>query len=185
MTLLVMIRSALPLLLAAVLTALPLRAETPPGEESKQTVIESERLSVIHTEEGNRFVFSGNVRVTGVDFEAECDRMEVRTTARDGDGGGFGAIEVVEATGNVRVLQGGREATAGKAFIYPAENRVVLEDGPVVRDGRGTVSGHRMILRGTEGRIEVEPGPEGSRPRVELPDLDAVRESGRETPGDD
>ncbi|MFP4357318.1 MAG: LptA/OstA family protein [Puniceicoccaceae bacterium] len=180
-----MIRSVLPLLLAGALAALPLRAEPPPGEESERTVIESERLSVIHTEQGNRFIFSGNVRVTGSDFEAECDRMEVRTTAGRGEDDGFGAIEVVEATGNVRVLQGGREATAGKAFIYPAENRVVLEDGPAVRDGRGTVTGHRMILRGAEGRIEVEPGPEGNRPRVELPDLDAVRKSAEEEiPGD-
>jgi len=143
------------------------------GETSAKTVISSDRLEVSHTEAGNRFLFIGDVTIRGEDFTAECERMEVRTDSGGTDD--FGAISVIEATGNVRISQGERIATAGKALIYPTEDKVVLEEGPVVRDGRGTVTGYRMILRGADRRISVEPGPDGTQPQVELPSMDAIR----------
>jgi len=143
-------------------------------EASETTVIQSDHLEVIGGETGNRFIFSGSVRIDGMDFVATCERLEVRTTSEpteEGDDTGFGAIDLVEATGSVRIRQDTREATAGKALIYPAEDRVVLEDDPVVRDAKGTVRGYRMILFGKTQKITVEPGPGGQRPTVELPSL--------------
>lgn len=142
------------------------------GSNETPTVIQSDRLEVIGSEDGNEFVFSGSVVITGDDFNATCERMVVRTQSRNkGAESGFGAIRVVEATGSVRIVQGAREATAGRALIYPGENRVVLEDGPVVRDANGTVRGYRMTLHGENRKISVEPGPSGERPSVELPTL--------------
>ncbi|MGE9290317.1 MAG: LptA/OstA family protein [Puniceicoccales bacterium] len=144
-------------------------AESPLGK----TVITSDRLDVINTEKGNQFIFSGTVVIQGEDFIAECDRMEVRTDSeKEND---FGAIAMIEATGGVTIRQGDRVATAGRALIHPQSDEVILEDQPSVRDGRGTVSGYRMILHGEDRKISVEPGPDGQQPRVELPSLESIR----------
>lgn len=173
--------------LSAVLALAFLALPTGHGAPEGKTVIESDRLEVIGADDGNTFVFSGAVRIAGEDFTATCDRMEVRTVAvaegDSADAAGFGAISVVEATGSVRIVQGDREATAGRALIFPAENRVVLEDNPVVRDAGGVVRGHRMILFGEDRRITVEPGPAGERPSVELPSLENLDRP--ETGGDE
>ncbi len=153
------------------------QAET--GGEGESTVIQSDRLEIVGGESGNRFIFSGSVRITGADFVATCEQMEVLTSGdnqKQEDRTGFGAIDVIEATGSVKIVQGTREATAGKALIYPADNRVVLEENPVVRDAKGKVSGYRMILHGETRRITVEPGPEGERPTVELPSVRSLDE---------
>ncbi len=174
--------------LFAVLTALILQVHAVRAEEtgSGRTQIRSQALDVINTDNGNRFVFSGSVRVEGADFTATCERMEVRTLADpEGGGGGFGAIEVIEATGSVTIVQGERRATAGRALIYPFENRVVLEDGPVIRDAEGTVSGHRMVLYGSDRRITVEAGPDGDLPTVELPSLRSLEDGTGGTPTDE
>lgn len=144
------------------------------------TVIDSNHLAVARGEEGNRFVFSGEVRIRSEDLEASCDRMEVHTTkGADGEEGldpaGFGAIRLIEATGSVEIQQGTRRATADRALIFPREEKVILEGEPVLRDGRGVVRGYRMILYGEDGRIAVEPGPGGEQPRVELPSVEELR----------
>jgi len=151
------------------------------AEPSGKTVIRSDQLEVLGLEEGNRFVFSGSVTIEGADFTATCDRMEVRTTTGSGnndDPTGFGSIKVIEATGSVRIVQGSREATAGRAIIRPAQNEIVLESNPVVRDANGTVTGYRMILFGESRRIVVEPGPDGNRPTVDLPSVDSLETLG-------
>ena len=142
-------------------------------EPTEKTVIQSDRLDVINTDEGNRFIFFGSVHIEGQDFTATCDRIEVRTDAGGADD--FGAIAYIEATGNVVILQEGRKATAGKALIYPQEDKVVLEDGPVVSDERGKVSGYRMVLQGENRKITIERGPDGEQPRVELPSLESIK----------
>ncbi len=145
----------------------------PPTTAETKTSITSDSLEVINTEKGNRFIFSGSVAIQGEDFLATCDRMEVKTDSTGADD--FGAIALIEATGEVTIRQGSRVATAGKALIYPQEDEVVLEDGPKVADGRGTVTGYRMILHGKDRKITVEPGPDGVQPRVELPSLRSIR----------
>ncbi|MBC2600841.1 LptA/OstA family protein [Puniceicoccus vermicola] len=141
---------------------------------AQKTVITSDRLDVINTEKGNQFIFSGSVVIHGEDFIAECDRMEVRTDSSGKND--FGAISVIEATGNVVIQQGDRIASAGRALIHPTSDEVILEDNPKVKDGRGAVSGYRMILHGADRKISVEPGPDGEQPRVELPSLESIRD---------
>lgn len=176
------------LLLAFLLMVPSLAAENPasPSPLSKgsseeasstaeaKTVITSDRLDVINTDEGNRFIFSGSVRIEGDEFTAECDQMEVRTDSNEGDD--FGAIAFIEGSGNVTIHQDDRIATAGRVLIYPRKDEIVLEDNPSVRDARGSVSGYRMILRGKDRKISIEPGPDGEQPRVELPSLESIRE---------
>jgi len=153
----------------------------PPGaagsddRSAGKTVILSDRLEVINTDEGNRFIFAGSVLIQGEDFAARCETMEVRTDSGGSDD--FGAISVILASGNVVIEQGERIATAGRAAIYPQEDKVVLEDNPRVEDSRGSVSGYRMILQGEDRKITVESGPEGQRPTVELPSLESIQEA--------
>lgn len=164
--------------LVGLCASLPAESTTPSSPAALsgdgKTVITSNRLEVINTEEGNRFIFDGDVQIQGDDFTANCDRMEVRTDSQGEDD--FGSISVIEANGSVIVKQQGRTATAGRVLIHPGKDEVILEQNPVVRDENGTVSGYRMILHGTNRTISVEPGPDGEQPRVELPSIDSIRE---------
>ncbi|MEM0965176.1 MAG: LptA/OstA family protein [Verrucomicrobiota bacterium] len=161
------------LLLFVFVTTLPADREEEEIPQRQSTVISSDRLEVINTDEGNLFIFDGSVSIVGADFTAKCDRMEVRTNSEGEDD--FGAIAVIEAIGNVQIQQGIRIATAGKAIIYPQSDEVFLEESPQVRDENGTISGYRMTLHGEDRRISIEPGPDGSRTQVELPSLEVIR----------
>lgn len=167
--------------------------------ETDPTTISSDTLELVSENATNRFVFQGNVTIRGTDLFASCNEMVVTTTRRpppspsdpasdedlvdDEKGfGEFGAITSIVAIGNVRIRQGEREATAGKATILPIEGKVVLEDTPVIRDPRGVLTGYRMILIEGERRVRIESGPDGDRTRAILPD---IRDLGMDRPSID
>lgn len=165
---------SLPHVLLFALLPLPSVAQEAPPEETARTVITSDRLEFISGEEENRFVFSGNVRINATNLFASCDTMEVFTTRDGGDEenpAGIGDISRIEAKGEVVMRQEGREVQAGRATILLREGRLILEDNPVVKDGRGVLTGYRMILHAGEKRVEVQPGPDGQPTRAILPDI--------------
>lgn len=139
--------------------------------QTSQTIINSDKLTLESSDFLSQFTFSGNVEIHGNNLFASCERMHV-ISKRSGDSeatvGQMGKIKKIIAYGNVRIEQGDRVAIAGKAEILPAENKVILEDSPTVIDGGSTVRGHRMILLKGKRKAIVE-GAEGSRPTVTLP----------------
>src|SRR5690625_7813683 len=68
----------------------------------------------------------------------------------------LGRIQRIYAIGNVRVVQGDREATSGRAEVFPREGRVVLTENPVLRNEDGRVSGARITFLQGEGEAIVE-----------------------------
>jgi lipopolysaccharide export system protein LptA len=156
-----------------------LAAEAPP------TVIECAGLSeTISTDTETTAIFRDKVVVTGNNLKLTCDYLKV-VASRKGDPkatiGKYGFFKTLVASGNVRIIQGDREATCGHAEIFPGEDRVVLsrlnKTGPfpsirLVNATTGVVeyegSGPRMILYRGERKASIEP-EDGVGGRFTLP----------------
>lgn len=125
-------RPGLFLCLAALATLLPAQNVQP-----QNTVIESESFDWRSTDTETTSVFTGRVVVTATNLRLTCDRLEI-VALRSGDAGAtIGKIESFKslvATGNVRIIQGDREAACGRAEVLPGDNKILLTGSPVVVD---------------------------------------------------
>ena len=165
-------RSALLFLCGLALAAAPARAEEP-AAVSPTTII-SQNLDMQTTDEESTFVFTGLVLVRGNNISLSCDRLEATTTRSQRDIikdeektalGQVGKFKRMLATGRVRIEQGDRVATCGRAEVLPGEEKITLTEDPMVRDGESTVVGETITLFRGERRAVV------SRARITLPPL--------------
>lgn len=132
-------------------------AATPPAE-APETVIEAKNLDMRSTDTETVALFKGNVIVVGNNVRISCDHLEVvasRLGARDDTLPRLDQFKSLVATGRVRILQGDREVTCGRAEVFPKEERIVLTESPVVVDHSGpyVATGSRLILLRGERRI--------------------------------
>ena len=127
-------RSAL--LLGCCLPALAAGAAATP-EPPEPTVITSESFEMRGADSDTVSVFDGRVVVTATGMRLTCDHLEV-ISVRIGDKedtvGLQDRFKSLIATGNVKIVQGEREATCGRAEVLPRENRITLTENPVVTD---------------------------------------------------
>ena len=147
--------------------------------EMRPTVVEADRLRMVEEPVQTVFRFIRDVTVRATNLEAECREMTVRArpagggteAGRGGMAAGLAVSEIL-GEGDVRIRQSGREATADRTRIRPAEGTLVLEGNAVVEDARGTVRGHRMTLNRGQRKAKVEGGgPDGERARITLPEV--------------
>jgi lipopolysaccharide export system protein LptA len=147
------------LFLAALMGLAVLRAEDvlPP------TIIECTGLAeTISSDTETIATFHDQVVVTGNNLKVTCDFLKV-IASRKGDPnatiGKYGYFKSLIATGHVKIIQGDREATCGRAEIFPGEDRVVLSESPTVRstNDQYVATGPRMILFRGERRAVIEP----------------------------
>ena len=144
------------------------------------------------------FYFKGRVVVQSPQLNVQCDELQVFIDAETPDqtpievkeassvnrssampltltpNGGIGSASKIIASGNVKILQNDRLAEAGRAEIFPKDNRIILAENPVVTDPQGVIRGFRIVLyRDAEGvqRVSVEGDPElpAQRPCIVLP----------------
>ncbi|MFZ5493898.1 MAG: LptA/OstA family protein [Verrucomicrobiota bacterium] len=105
--------------------------------DPRNTVIESESFDWRSTDTDTTSVFTGRVVVTGTNLKLTCDRLEI-VALRSGDPAAtIGKIEAFKsllATGNVRIIQGDREAACGRAEVLPGDDKIILTGSPVVVD---------------------------------------------------
>ncbi|MBK8475156.1 MAG: hypothetical protein IPL39_02290 [Opitutaceae bacterium] len=162
----------LPLLLLAVLPATAAETEAP------LTVITSQNLDMQSTDDESTFLFTGLVSVVGNNIKLTCDRLEAVTLRtqkdilRDKDKNSLGQVgkfKSMLATGRVRIEQGDRVATCGRAVVLPGEERITLTEDPMVRDGDATAVGERITLLRGERRAIID------KARITLP---AIRDLG-------
>ena len=73
-----------------------------------------------------------------------------------------GKVKEIVATGSVRIDQGTRFVTGGKAVFDQTSRTVVLTENPVLHDGPNEVAGDRVVVFIDENRSVVE----GGRKRV-------------------
>lgn len=164
-------RAAWCLLVGACLQAMLHGGEPPP----RPTVIESGAAEMVSTEKETTFTFRDHVSVTGTNIKITCDELVV-VARRSGDAdaliGDQEQFKSLVAKGNVRIVQGDREATCEVASVYPGEDKVVLSGNPVVRSLKEgwAQTGPRMILYRGERRAVIE-GTATERPRLTLPPL--------------
>jgi lipopolysaccharide export system protein LptA len=130
-----------------------------PSAAIQATEITSMKADMWSTGTETRAVFDGNVVVSGTNMKLTCDRLEI-TATQIGDN--ESTIPVVErfkhllATGKVQIVQGDREATCGRAEVFPRENKIVLTENPMVTDhgnGAKAIGTELVLLRG-ERRVQ-------------------------------
>jgi hypothetical protein len=153
--------------LCALLLALPLRAAEPSGN----TIIDCKGVfETVSTDTEITSTFRDQVVVTGTNLKMTCDFLtvvairEIDPTAAIGK---YRYFKSLVATGHVRILQGDREATCGRAEIFPGDDKIVLSEksdgnSPRVRnlDDQSTAEGYRIVLYRGQRRAVIEPDPE-------------------------
>ena len=159
--------------------------EATPVQQTKpqngNTEITGDEFEMVSREKENYFLFTGNVEIRATNMVATCDRLEVYTSKTDQaktnekqkpteEKASLGKIEKILASGNVRLVQEKRVATAGKAEILPQTGKVVLMDSPKVTSKDGVLAGYRITLLQGEQKVSVEKGP-GQRPTLTLPKI--------------
>jgi lipopolysaccharide export system protein LptA len=147
--------------------------------QNGNTEITGDEFEMVSREKENYFLFTGNVEIRATNKVATCDRLDVYTSKTDDqqkskeEKASIGKIKKILAIGNVRLVQEGRVATAGKAEILPQVGKVVLMDPPKVTSKDGVLVGYRIILlQGDQGEQKalIEKGP-GQRPTLILPKI--------------
>lgn len=125
--------------------------------------------------------FRDKVVLTGNNLKLYCDYLKV-VAVRKGDPtatiGEYGYFKSLVATGKVRIVQSDREATCGRAEVFPGEDRIVLSEDPVVRsiDDQYVAAGPRLVLYRGQRRAVIEGTPD-ERVHITLP---AIKDLGFE-----
>ena len=137
----------------------------------------------------------GDVQAGQGDVHLKSDTLTIRLASVDqkpgaGDAGnppgektlgGRVQLRQIEAAGSVRIDQGERWATGGRA-VFDEERRVlVLSENPVLHDGPNQIAGDRVIVYLDEDRSVVEGGEKRVK-AVLFPEHDASRAAPPGTP---
>jgi len=136
----------------AMLPGLELRASAPvPVDYSSQPiVIKSKELFTDTT--SRTATFSGTVAARQGDLTIYSDRLDVHYAEKGGE------VEQVEASGNVRIVQGNRLGTAGRAIYDSKAGKIILTEAPKVYQGKDFVTGKVITYFVAEGKSMVDGG---------------------------
>lgn len=155
-------------------------AEATATAGANETVVECAGLfETISTDTEITSTFRDKVVVTGNNLKLTCDYLIVVAIPKKAGAttpaalGNFGYFKSLVATGNVRIVQGDREATCGKAEIFPGEDKIVLSDQPAVRDleTQSSVTGPVIELYRGQRRAVIPAQPGGPGTRITLPEI--------------
>ena len=105
----------------------------------------------------NTVTFEGNVVARQADVTLYADRIQADYSRE------AGAIDRIEAVGNVRFVQEGREARSPRATFYNLDQQIVLSGGATLRQGENTVKGETVTIFLRENRSVVTGGKDGGR----------------------
>ena len=150
--------------LLSVLAAAGLLPVLAPAQSAalQTTVIESDGPGeMVSTDTETTITFRDNVRVTGTNMKLSCDYLEVvvvRTGDKTATLGKLDKFRSMLATGNVRMIQGEREAACGRAEVRPEEEKVILSGNPVVvdHDQNTRIAGEKITMLRGQRKVEVE-----------------------------
>ena len=125
------------------------------------TELVCDHMDMWSVEQETHAICTGAVILTGTNLKISCDRLEI---IAEGVGDKSATIPVLDrfkyllATGSVRIVQGDREATCGRAEVLPRQDKVVLTEEPVVIDHQaGSVThGSKITMLRGERRVLVE-----------------------------
>jgi lipopolysaccharide export system protein LptA len=142
------------------------------GNRKDPVIITSDALEYDY--KGNVVTYRGDVITTQGDLKMRSDTLTV-TFDRDGGASTQGKarspetpsdakqrLRQIVAVGNVRIDNGARWATGGRAVFDQEDRTLVLTETPVIHDGSNEVAGDRVVVYLDENRSVVE----GGRKRV-------------------
>jgi len=138
-------------------------AQPIPSGAATPTVISSDSGEMVSSATETTFTFRDHVVVTGTNIRITCDQLVVIAN-RTGDPkatlGNQDKFKSLVANGHVHIVQNDREATCGRAEVFPGEDKVVLTGNPKVRtlDGKYEADGPVMELYRGERRAVVKGG---------------------------
>lgn len=115
----------------------------------------------VRTDKEMNTVFTGDVVVTATNMSLRCDRLEVVSFvggAKDEIIAKENQFKSLIAIGHVRIVQGAREATCGRAEVLPGDDKIILSERPLVVDAETgwTYSGKNLYLLRGERRVHGE-----------------------------
>jgi lipopolysaccharide export system protein LptA len=168
-----------------VITLASVAAASARAAEAPATTIDSISAESVSTDAETTTTFHDEVVATGNDLTLTCDFLKViatRVGEKSATLGKYGKFKYLLATGHVRIVQGDRVATCGRAEVFPGEDRIVLTENPVVKieTEHYEASGPRMVLYRGQRRAVIE-GTPTQRTHITLP---AIKDLGfpSETP---
>jgi lipopolysaccharide export system protein LptA len=130
---------------------------------SKEPIeIVSDRMDAYN--EKKMVIFSGNAVATQGDKEIKADKLLIyykkEAGKKDKTGvkamEGTGDLEKIEAKGNVIVTQKARVATGEEAVYFQDSGQIIMTGNPILRDGKNTIKGDKVIVFVNEDRGVVE-----------------------------
>ena len=153
------------------------------GKSKDPIVVTSDRLEydyrsnvvvyhgAVQATQGRLKITSDTLTVTFADGKQPDGKGEAKTDAKADAaapqggialGGGSARLKEIVAAGKVRIEDGTRWATGGRAVFDQTNRTLVLSEAPVLHDGANEVLGDRVIVYLDEDRSVVE----GGRKRV-------------------
>lgn len=146
----------------------------PPAAAPQRTTILAEHFEMKTVGDETRSIFDGTpdkqVTLTGTNLSIVCDHLEVIAVAVGASDATIPTMEKFKyllATGRVRIVQGDREATCGRAEVFPRDGKIELTEKPVVidrgNDTRG--AGRKITMYRGERRVIFE-GSEFDGPEI-------------------
>lgn len=107
------------------------------------------------TDNNNRTsTFVGKVSARQGDLTIFSDKLVINYAEKDQE------VEKVEAFGNVRILQGNRQALAGHALYENKAGKIILDTAPKVYQGDDVISGNVITYLVDEQKSVVTGGPD-------------------------
>jgi lipopolysaccharide export system protein LptA len=139
----------------------PKEADAPSVPENGKIHITADKL--ISDNDANYAEFIGKVRATQGDTVIIADRLKIflkkNADNKDASGVGSESIDKIIASGNVKINFDNRVAVTPQA-VYNTNTEVLVLSGENSRiiSGKDSVSGEKITLYRTTGRISVESG---------------------------
>lgn len=132
------------------------------GNRKEPVTVTADKLEYDY--KANVIVYRGDVVATQGDTKLRSDTLTVTLAAAKSDGPpdapgeGSQRLQEIVAVGNVRIDNGTRWATGGRAVFEQGNRTFVLTETPVLHDGSNEVTGDRVIVYLDENRSEVVGG---------------------------
>jgi lipopolysaccharide export system protein LptA len=136
------------------------------GNRKEPVTVTADKLEYDY--KANVIVYRGDVVATQGETKLRSDTLTVtlaaadKSDAPDAPGKGGQRLQEIVAVGNVRIDNGTRWATGGRAVFEQGNRTFVLTETPVLHDGSNEVVGDRVVVYLDENRSVVE----GGRKRV-------------------
>jgi lipopolysaccharide export system protein LptA len=156
-----------PLSLAEVKNSLHLKKLAVAGADDPIEVT-SRRLSMKFGKGKAQATYESNVKVRQGDVTMSCDRLVIDYEMKDSESTqgkrdpkltkdvALSNLKTITATGNVKIVQGDRMATAGKAVFDNKKRTIELTEGPKLWLGPDRLEGNKIVFYIDEERSEVD-----------------------------